>query len=556
MRWGVVCALLWALAWSVEAWAAPAATVRVFALAEGPAHGDIDAVRATTGWQPTGVAIRQRDADRWWRIDVDAGAKPTPDTWIVSIREAYDAQLVLYAPPDYRPRRLSTFDPSSTQIGSRHRLALDLPAEALRAPVFVEVIRARNQPMGVSAEPLQTYVLADNARVRFTSAILSAELLLAVVAAIFAFALRRWMLLLFCVWVLSVAVYLVVMRGEIVALAPWFPGDLAMRAAGLGISLGLLAAYAFLFVLLQVRRRYPRVARLYRYTLIATALLLVLIPVVPVMTVAPYLVNVLLLVLGLLALGTGLARAFAGDREALFFLAGWGLVSIVAMVRAVYFLRFAGTPEWLEHLHPLADAFGALILVLATARAARYAEREMVSARRSATTDALTGLPNRALLDSGAERLLDAAHARGQALSVLFVDLDHFKQVNDRFGHDVGDACLHAMAGILRRHVRASDLVARYGGEEFVLVLDGADAAAAHRVARSLRDAVEGEGRDVGTCAVGLTVSIGVATLRPGDEVAGLFKRADEALYRAKRDGRNRIVADTARPPEASPEPA
>jgi len=275
----------------------------------------------------------------------------------------------------------------------------------------------------------------------------------------------------------------------------------------------------------------------------------VILPFLPLVTVAPYVVNTLLLTLGSLALGVGIRRALDGDREALVFLLGWGLVSVVAMTRTVYFLRYVGTPEWLEYLHPAADAVGALILVLATARAARYAEREMVSARRSAMTDPLTGLYNRAQLDTGIAQLMETAAARGDSLALLFVDLDHFKQVNDRYGHDVGDACLRAMAAILRRQVRASDLVARYGGEEFVLVLEGSDTAAALRVAQALRAAVEAEGREVGGLPVGLTVSIGVAMLHPGDDIASLFKRADEALYRAKHEGRNRIVLCPPAPP-------
>ena len=556
MRWSVGVALLWMLlAGPCMAAGATAPSARVSVLPGGPERGDIDAVRRAEGWAEAGDVLRHRDDARWWRIDItheahSARAAP-PEDWIVSIREAYDAQLVAYAPPDYRPRRLATFDPSVSQIGSRHRLTIAVPADAWQAPVFIELVDARRQPMGVAAQPLSTYLADDYGRVRFSSAVLSAQLLLVTVATIFAFALRRWMLLLFCVWVLSTAAYLVVMRGELVALAPWFPPEHAMRVAGIGISLGLLSAYAFLYVLLQVSRRFPRVARVYRIILLSCAALMAVIPFVPITSVAPSFVNLLLLALGLTTLAVGLTRAIAGDREALYFLIGWGLVSVVAMTRAVYFMRYAGTPEWLEYLHPATDAFGALILVLATARAARYAEREMVSARQSAMTDPLTGLPNRAQLDLGVAQLMDAAAAREDALAVLFVDLDHFKQVNDRFGHDVGDACLQAMSGILRRHVRATDLVARYGGEEFVLVLDGADDVSALRAAEALRAAVQADGRQVGGAVVGLTVSIGVAMLDSGDDVASLFKRADAALYRAKHAGRNRLVlgcADTLHP--------
>lgn len=281
MRWSVAVALLVMLltvALCAEARAA-APSVHVSVLPDGPGVGDIDAVRGARGWIDAGDALRWRDDARWWRVDITPEADPARATaaedWIVSIREAYDAQLVAYAPPDYRPRPLATFDPSVSQIGSRHRLTIAVPADAWQAPVFIELIEARRQPMGVAAQPLSTYLADDYGRVRFSSAVLSAQLLLVTVATIFAFALRRWMLLLFCVWVLSTAAYLVVMRGELVALAPWFPPEHAMRVAGLGISLGLLSAYAFLYVLLQVSRRFPRIARVYRIILLSCAALMV-----------------------------------------------------------------------------------------------------------------------------------------------------------------------------------------------------------------------------------------------------------------------------------------
>lgn len=547
MRWSVGVALLWLLMAGLCVEAAAAAPSARVSVLPAEADGDgIDAVRGARAWIDTGQTLRRRDGARWWRIDIAPAAASATATahedWIVSIREAYDARLVAYAPPDYRPRPLATFDPAVTQIGSRHRLSVVVPADALDAPVFIEMVTARHQPMGVAAQPMSAYLADDYGRVRFSSAVLSAQLLLVTVATIFAFALRRWMLFLFCVWVLSTAAYLVVMRGELVALAPWFPPEHAMRVAGIGISLGLLSAYAFLYVLLQVSRRFPRIARAYRIVLLSCGAMMAVLAFVPITSVIPSLMNLLLLALGLTTLAIGLLRAVAGDREALYFLIGWGLVSVVAMMRAAYFMRHAGTPEWLEYLHPAADAFGALILVLATARAARYAEREMVSARHSAMTDPLTGLPNRAQLDIGVARMIEAAAVRESTLAVLFVDLDHFKQVNDRFGHDVGDACLQAMSGVLRRHVRATDLVARYGGEEFVLVLDGADAVSALRAAEALRVAVEADGRHVDGTLVGLTVSIGVATLETGDDVTRLFKRADAALYRAKHAGRNCVI--------------
>jgi len=186
------------------------------------------------------------------------------------------------------------------------------------------------------------------------------------------------------------------------------------------------------------------------------------------------------------------------------------------------------------------------VLVLATARAARYAEREMQAARVVARTDPLTRLPNRAQFDQRFAQVVAAAHSAGQPLSVMFLDLDRFKAINDAHGHAAGDQCLEAVGEVLRRHVRASDLVVRYGGEEFVLALEGAGLERAASAAELLRAAVESEGCALDSRRIALTVSIGVAELRPGEDALALLARADAALYRAKQQGRNRVACDGA----------
>lgn len=524
--------------------AAPAPATVLLVERRDPAlpEAGIDALRAETGgWIGAGPAIRRADGSRWWRLRLDAGG--ASGDWVVSLREAYDARLVAYLPPDYAPRPLHTFDPDLEQIGSRHRLALHLPAEAVGQPVYIAVDWARSQPIGLAAEPLAEYVAGDLGRVRYTSAMVAAMLLLAVVGAIYAFALRRRMLLLFCLWVVSSALYQLVLTGEVA----WLMGE-AMRqvppmgVAGVITNLGLLAAYVFVYSFLEVGRNFPRLARLYRGLLYVVAALVVAMLASSASPGVSQVLNLTLLLLAGLAMGLSFVLALRGGVQARFYLLGWGVVAVGSMLRAYYFLNLLGTPVWLEYAHPALNAVGALVLVLATARAARYAEREMHSARQSARTDPLTGLPNRAELDLGLPGLVASAQARGHALSVMFIDLDHFKRVNDTWGHGVGDLCLTALARVLRRYVRASDLVARYGGEEFVLVLEGADAAGAGVVASSLRAMVESEGREVAGRRIGLTVSVGIASLRPGECAAELLKRADEALYRAKDGGRNRVV--------------
>jgi diguanylate cyclase (GGDEF)-like protein len=158
--------------------------------------------------------------------------------------------------------------------------------------------------------------------------------------------------------------------------------------------------------------------------------------------------------------------------------------------------------------------------------------------RRQAMTDDLTGLANRRALDAAMSQLLAAAQRNGRPFAVVMVDLDHFKAVNDRYGHRAGDDALVAMAFTLRAGLRVPDLPFRYGGEEFCLLLPDTDADGAHTLAERLRERVA-EG---GAVHPGLTASFGVALWAPGDTADALFGRADQALYRAKATGRDRVV--------------
>ncbi len=166
-----------------------------------------------------------------------------------------------------------------------------------------------------------------------------------------------------------------------------------------------------------------------------------------------------------------------------------------------------------------------------------------------AVTDPLTGLHNRRYLDSHLHTLFDRARTRGRPLSVMIIDLDRFKSINDSWGHEAGDMVLREFAGRVRRSVRGIDLACRYGGEEFVIAMPDTEGAIGHKVAERLRRDIEGEAFAIGgdRKAIDVTISVGVASLRPGsDSVADLMKRADTALYEAKNTGRNKVVAQAA----------
>jgi diguanylate cyclase (GGDEF)-like protein len=162
--------------------------------------------------------------------------------------------------------------------------------------------------------------------------------------------------------------------------------------------------------------------------------------------------------------------------------------------------------------------------------------------RRLALTDALTGLANRRWAEEQLEEELARAERYGHGFAVVMLDIDHFKVLNDTHGHPAGDAVLVDLSEQLRRMVRATDQVARWGGEEFLILAPETPLEAAAELAEALRVHVAAGSLGAGRFA--MTVSLGVAGFRAGDSVAHVIDRADAALYRAKRGGRNRIEVE------------
>ncbi len=185
-------------------------------------------------------------------------------------------------------------------------------------------------------------------------------------------------------------------------------------------------------------------------------------------------------------------------------------------------------------------------------RKRRYTERLRDNFQMSiemAITDALTGLSNRRYMESHLGTLIEQAATRGKSLAALVLDIDYFKAINDTHGHDAGDDVLRDFALRIKRSIRGIDLACRYGGEEFVIIMPETDLAVAAMVAERLRRRIAADPFAIaqGTRHIPVTISIGIAGLRGKDDnAASLLKRADEALYRAKRDGRNRVVPEAA----------
>jgi two-component system cell cycle response regulator len=204
-----------------------------------------------------------------------------------------------------------------------------------------------------------------------------------------------------------------------------------------------------------------------------------------------------------------------------------------------------------DYLTRPVDKHELLARVRTQIRRKRYTERLRDNVQMSiemAITDALTGLYNRRYMESHVGTLVEQAATRGKPLTVLVLDIDYFKAINDSHGHDAGDDVLREFAIRIRKSIRGIDLACRYGGEEFVVVMPETDMAVATVVAERLRRRIASEPFPIQEAArsIEVTISIGIAGLGPRDTAASVIKRADQALYRAKRDGRNRVVPDAA----------
>ncbi|PWC34595.1 diguanylate cyclase [Azospirillum sp. TSO35-2] len=219
--------------------------------------------------------------------------------------------------------------------------------------------------------------------------------------------------------------------------------------------------------------------------------------------------------------------------------------------------------DWLRRLsenedyagHPLMAEFRALAgehlkLMRQLTKIAKISDRMQTDTRQMAQTlhaasqtDPLTDLPNRRHMIERLEAELGRIAQQGGGFALIMLDIDHFKAINDAFGHTAGDLVLVELAGLLRRNLRSHDLCARWGGEEFLILLAGADQFQAEAVAEKLRDLVAQHPVTHQGRSIGVTLSLGVASHRPGGTADACIQAADDALYIAKRAGRNRWAA-------------
>lgn len=532
--------------------AAPAPPLQVAAL---PADaGALPAAAVVAGayadaFRPQAHALL-RGADQhavWYRVQLGADWSAASAPLLV-VSGAVRTGLVAYLPPDYAPRAVTPYDAGLDPRFSRHALVFELPRD-LRAgqPVYLAVgAPAQSQPLHVRVADYDSYQAEDLDHVRISAAISSAQGAMLAVILCFWIVLRDRVFLYFLGYAGFQVIYQMAVSGELYALpgagvlAPlgYHPGQFAALLSAL-LSINFIVDFA------DLRRSVPWMARLLdwaRWPYAALAVALWLPPLKPDAWL-PNSANALLAASALLVLLAAWRAWRRGNRQAGFFLISWLPLLALTVLRVLQLIIGLPLPAWLAYGFPFSMAYAAVVITVGLADRTLQARRERDQAHRLAEFDPLTGALNRrAVLTRLRVAYADARQSR-RPLGLLFLDLDHFKRINDSHGHAAGDDCLIAVAGAIQAELRELDWLGRYGGEEFLVVLPDAAALNARIVAERIRLRATELRVAAADEELRLTVSIGIALLdnaTPTPEA--LIEHADIALYRAKAQGRNRVV--------------
>ncbi len=530
-----------------------AAPVRISVLpvtAATPTAAAVTRGSLAAAFRPANAAdlVFARRGERWYRIQLDADWNAgTPPLLVV--HNARFQPVTLYAPPDYRPQVQHHAQHRRDARFSRRALVYELP-HTLRADqaVYLQLPPSgKRTPFTLQVYPEAAYHIADVGWTRVMVLFESVQFTMLLVGLTLWAALRQKLYGYFVGYLAPQFVYLLIASGDIYLL----PGTAWMEPWGIRLlwfvaALSTPFALSFIIEFAELRTLTPRYANLLAWlrlpflALAGTALL-------PMSwhhgSWQADIGNLLFMLGALAAIGAVTLSWRRGSVAAGVFLLAWMPQSLFTALRAGQLLLQLPLPGWLEFGVPAALALSGLVLTMGLGLATLQARRERDRARQEARHDPLTGLYNRrALMPKLAEALTEARQG-DHPLTLLFLDIDHFKAINDRYGHLVGDACLKAVAAAVGEELRQGDVLARWGGEEFVALLPGASPAVAIAIGERIRQRVDTMAVRIDDQPVAMTVSIGIAGLGRGDDSPEqLIQRADVALYRAKADGRNRLV--------------
>lgn len=496
-----------------------------------------------------------RANDYWLRLTLPEAFKPR-EVATIKVRKGRNMDAEIFVMDHGAPvsLRLASYVPGFT--GAQDAIYI-LPANLEAGqPVYVHATSRSPGPTGmrfsISTLPETLTTAADHARMIALS--FGALMAMAVAALLIWVVLSDRLLILYATLFALQALYIAYLSGQGFE---WPILSLALPVIGYtwNVVAAFMGAVACLFVreIAELQRFSPRVHALFGWFAVAFVVLAFanFADMIGLGDIVVAIGNLVFVISAVTTLVVAFLAWRRDNRAAGWFLVAWGLLETLTIATALHLLFSREDGEsalLLYYALPGSMVAAAVLIALGVADRLRDQRLALTDAERRAQSDALTGVLNRRSLLERLDGACLRARARGLPIALLFIDVDHFKQINDSHGHPAGDACLRAIIGPIQSELRQSDVIGRYGGEEFVVILSSADAAAAQPIAERIRQRVAEISVPGFGAPIHLTCSIGVAT----SDMLGvwgehLIARADEAVYAAKRCGRNcvQIAAPT-----------
>lgn len=493
------------------------------------------------------VWLRSGVRGSWYRL---TGVRDLPplDPPLLVMGGGQSIEWTLLQPPDYRPQFLSVRHPPVAPEYSQHALVARILAPlTAESPAYLHVSHAGSRPAWITAQAASHYRARDLRHTQFIYAAIAATAVLLLVNLALWLTLRDRVYGYFVAYMGGVTLYIALSSAEgyswpIIGLfRHWAP-----HGAWFVAIMTSIAGVGFLRRFLELDRHAPLLTRVFTaYAISMGGLAAVLLwPWQEPLGWFPAVANAGLAIGAPLTLAAAVVALGRGARYAPIYLVGWFPLVLFTTYRTLQLLGALPDDSIGEYGYYASSTLAALVFSLGLADRALDLSRERDRARAEAEVDPLTGSLNRRAIERHLDEAFADARAGGASLSVMMLDLDHFKQVNDRHGHLVGDACLMQLVRSARAELRADDALGRWGGEEFIVIARGLDPRAARGLADAIRSRVARECRvGEGDEAVAVTATIGLAVLAQRHaDARTLVDEADAALYAGKRHGRNRVV--------------
>lgn len=548
LRWAMGCALLIAapVASSLQIErhlsARQAADLRSVILAPG-------ALYAPPARDAGGAILLESGVNGTW-FRLTGVENPAPiDPPLLVMTGGQSIEWTVYLPPDYRPQHLSHRRPPEIPEYSQRALAARLVAALTpEQPGYLFVAHAAARPVHIEVESAVAYRQQDLRHTKLVYAAVAANVALLLVNLALWINLRDRVYGYFVAYMGGVTLYIALSSGEgfgwpwVEVFRHWAPHGPWFVAI-----LTTIAGVGFIRHFLDLDRLAPVLARVFvGYALVMGGLAaLLVLPWKEPLGWFPAVANAALAVIAPLTLAAALVALRRGSRHAVIYLLGWFPLVLFTTYRTLQLLGAVPANAIGEYGYYASSTMAAAVFSLGLADRALDLARERDHARAEAESDVLTGALSRRAIERHLAQAFGEARSLATSLTVMVIDLDHFKRINDQFGHLVGDACLAELVRAVRRELRPDDVIGRWGGEEFIVVMKGLDLRTSRGFAEAIRARIARECRaGDGHELVDVTATIGVAALAPHHaDARALVTEADAALFNGKRAGRNRVVA-------------